>query len=614
MHLPSNSFAVTKALQRDLITLHPNQHILRIMAAWTDRRILGLLMPMLVVGKDEYGKELVPPLPLSFDRVNGNRPPASDTALFKLPIEILGLILQHIPSSSLPSLALVNSDCRQLARSAQFASVKFDYSRESQLLLRSLSDEYLRRDPNERPGIASCIRRITVATDPRYIQHYLQVSLDDDFANLDTETQDSRLKSASQAVFEVYFPLLQNLICDPAILPHLELLDWEDKIDLSKSFFNALSRSNIQHLKVFRVGIAEEFKLELSSPLIKYEWPLRSLHLEISPSIGASDICNISPLCHSMLRLSACTLESLTWISQPWTVLDTFAVDNIDPPRFPRLCYLELSRLVFKDYATLGALVHDGIRVLNVCGDTELTKKFFSTRGRIPSLKVFVWDGPESPPTEFLQSNVQLSKLSMGYRLPNDVIEELLPILSSSFYTLTSLYICWHSDSIPDSALKTIATLKTLRQLHLTAGEQLGWRHSWLINHNKMLKILSPLSSLEKLAFSRDTYQHKRYNSQPTETYYFDMVIDLEQRGDETAPAWEEMHRNRMLREADKYVWEMPKLTWLYFGQLPMEVKSRSDGSRWPVPLSEERDDCWTLLKQMFGWKEGVKMWESAMV
>ena len=581
------------------------------MAPTDDCRILDLLMPMFSGSKDEYGKELVPPLPLSFDRVNGNQPPVSDAALFKLPFELLALILQHVQSSSLSSLALVNSDCRQLARSAQFASVKFDYSRESQLLLLNIEKEHLQRELNQRPSIASCIRRVTVATHPAYIQRHHQISLDEDFASLDIGTRDSRLNAASQAVFDVYFPRIQKLVCDPTIFRQLELLDWEDKIVLPKSFFNALPLSTIQHLKLFRTSITEEFKLELGSSLPTRGWPLHSLHLEIQSTIRGK-ACDISPLCHSMLRLSASTLESLTWDTGPLVAeLDTFAVDKIDSPTFPRLRYLELNWIDFKDCATLEALVHDGLRVLNVqlSGSSKVEEEFFSTRGCIPSLKVFVWHGHKSLslPAEFLKSNNQLSKLSMDYQAPSYVLEnDLLPILSDSFRALTSLQLTWESDSIPESSLKTIATLKTLRQLHLSAGCQFGWKHTWLVNHNTMLKALSPLSSLKKLAFSRDTYQHK-YSWVSAETYYIDKIVG---RGE----TWEEVHQDRMLREADKYVWEMPNLSWVYLGQLPMKIKRRPNGTGWPVLLSTERDDCWTLLKQMFGWKEGEKMWESAIL
>lgn len=94
--------------------------------------VLPLLMHMYSGGsKDDYGKEHVPPLPLSLDRVNEGRSSQSNNLLFKLPLEILGEILQNVDSASLADLALVNHDCRQWARSRQFASIKLDYGEES---------------------------------------------------------------------------------------------------------------------------------------------------------------------------------------------------------------------------------------------------------------------------------------------------------------------------------------------------------------------------------------------------------------------------------------------------------------------------------------------------
>lgn len=77
--------------------------------------ILDVMMPMLSGGKDDFGKELVPPLPFLFDRVSEGRMPVSGTKLLTIPLEVLALIVRKIPATSLASLALVNSDCRQLA-------------------------------------------------------------------------------------------------------------------------------------------------------------------------------------------------------------------------------------------------------------------------------------------------------------------------------------------------------------------------------------------------------------------------------------------------------------------------------------------------------------------
>lgn len=80
-------------------------------------------------------------LPLSVDHVSNGNSPQSSSPLLDLPFELLGAVLEHIPSRSLGSLALVNHACQQWARSRQFASVRLDYSNASLDLLEKLLQE-----------------------------------------------------------------------------------------------------------------------------------------------------------------------------------------------------------------------------------------------------------------------------------------------------------------------------------------------------------------------------------------------------------------------------------------------------------------------------------------
>jgi hypothetical protein len=136
------------------------------MAQWhpyTD--ITGLLVPMFSGGPDEYGREIVPPAPLAFDRVNEGRAPKSNAPLLRLPLEVLGHISDSVSRDSLAAFALVNTDCRQLARSRQFASVLLDYSDASLGLIKKLLEEGLERRESDNnltrtPSLGGCIRRI----------------------------------------------------------------------------------------------------------------------------------------------------------------------------------------------------------------------------------------------------------------------------------------------------------------------------------------------------------------------------------------------------------------------------------------------------------------------
>jgi F-box domain len=228
------------------------------------RNIMSLLMPMFSGNKDEYGKDAVPPLPLSFDRVMEGRPAATSAPLFGLPDEILSIIIQHVDHQSLKSLALVNSDCRQIARSVQFNSIRLDYGQQSWNLLYILAKEAIERLSDTesgmtlRPAIGACIRRITVATNPGYLALYHKVELTEEFTALDKAIQDERIRDATKGYFDLYLGALESAFSHPKTLPYLELFDWEDRCSPSPVFFNYLTHSNIQHLKLYRLPLEEE--------------------------------------------------------------------------------------------------------------------------------------------------------------------------------------------------------------------------------------------------------------------------------------------------------------------------------------------------------------------
>jgi hypothetical protein len=294
-----------------------------------------------------------------------------------------------------------------------------------------------------------------------------------------------------------------------------------------------------------------------------------------------------------------------------------------------------------------------------------MTSLYFKNRGTIPSLESFVWTShwlPSDHNLEFLRSNIQLSKLKISFAASPMLLEEqLLPLLSRSFSRLKSLSLVWDDTRISDSALELISSLQSLEQICLSAGAQFGWRHNWLIDHDAMRRHLVKLTGLRKIAFCRDSYD-KSALAEIDSYYEFQIPMPEEgelspaysRRGASLAEIWESQHQHRILVEADKYIRILPKLEWLYFGQLPMSVikrhgesdeendgpdeesdgpdeendgpdeenggsdimydvfdkqnddsdrqsQSLGGGERQAVVLSEERDDCRELLRQIFG-------------
>lgn len=572
--------------------------------------VLDLMMPMLSGQKDQYGKEVVPPLPLLFDRVSEGRKPVSRTRLLNVPLEVLALVVQRVPETSLASLALVNSDCRQLARSRQFASLQFDYSDRTLAIIDKLKEEAIDRSNlgglTGKPALGPCIRRLTVATHPGWIKYRHNVELSENFNALPKIESSRRLTAAYHALFGTYYTSIQDLLSNRTVLPHLELLDWEDRITLQPSFFDAIVQSTIQHLKIFRIRVDKLFTIEMPTFQPSRSWRLRTLYLEVMPAMSNLKL-DVSCVCTSILRACAPTLQSLTWDTCSRNPINT---NGLGPcPRFPSLRHLRLAFLRFADVCYLSELVHDELTSLAVDTNSSSTSSaFFDSRGQIPALKTLVWDAshlPESQSIAFLKANPQISKLSIPNATPKTLLEDrILPLLAQSFANLTSLSLVWDDLSIPFQAMESIIKIITLQQLHLSAGTQLGWRHDWLIDHQTMRKYLRHLPLLKRIAFSRDSYSNGI--TVVCESYYVDGLRSIEdvRNSNHTREIFEEDHRQSTLREADDYLEEMPRLEWLYFGQIPMKVEqSLERGRRIARPLATERDSCWTLLQEMFGWK-----------
>ncbi|KAF5337510.1 hypothetical protein D9757_014718 [Collybiopsis confluens] len=101
--------------------------------------------------------------PLPFDRANRGKPSRSPFPFFQLPVEVLNDVAPHIPPADLEALALVDRDCRQLARSVQFFYVKLTYSDVSLGMLETLLAEMMlgaRKESSQ--TLASCIRHLAL--------------------------------------------------------------------------------------------------------------------------------------------------------------------------------------------------------------------------------------------------------------------------------------------------------------------------------------------------------------------------------------------------------------------------------------------------------------------
>ena len=603
--------------------------------------------------KDDDWNDAISPLPLSFERVNEGQAPQSTGLLFQLPLEILGAITQHLHPSSLPSLALVNRDCCQLARSRRFARVDLDYGHDSLFLLDVLLREASERMDNNgfthHPSLGACIRRIQVVINPYNIKKHHDFNWSTSYTSKGgTIAVTGRIEEAYDGYFGSYLTTIESIL--PTALPHLELLNWSDRIFMPPSMLTALACSSIQHLRLCQISIDDAFDIQLPSTLARRDWPLRSLHLELLWRTGRQRCHRPFLLRASILRLCAATLESLTLriserrVSQP-TVEAGYACEGdiqrpafhgVEPPEFPFLRDVDLDSMLVSS-SVLGRLwcsePYSRLQALEVDTMTDKVRSdFFDCCGTIPSLKTFVWSTPSyhmDISVSFLSSNPQLSKLSLPeYQTPSFLEEKLLPLLSASFRSLTSLQLKWVGHSIPESALEQIATLESLQQLSLSTRDL---RHAFayrLIHHPTIRSYLGKLQNLRKIAFDGDYYdlsaKPARYpksmvtssdadEEETVEDAESSDEVDLDILDPESGRQRERRRCRHMLLEADRYCRILPELQWLILGRIPIGiVESAGPGEgKKAVALPFEEDKHDLMLHRMFGRENAApEIWE----
>ncbi|KAK1243958.1 hypothetical protein MKX08_002096 [Trichoderma sp. CBMAI-0020] len=508
-----------------------------------------------------------------------------------MPSEILADIVDLLADdkSALASLALVNSDCRYLARSCQFAEIHFDYSNQSHQLLVHLAKEALRKtDLTTRTfPIGVCVRRVTFASRPECVTacyEELHNSIFSERANLYSQEQRDKLRQEAKAHY-IALRKLSTLVITYA-MPNLEVFTWEDPFSVDDNFLKEVSRCSAQHVRLKRFKLDKLWLME--PPLVPALWPLRSLDLDVELACGwdadqpESEVIRertltealenpISGFFETLFQRCAATLESLSW-------------------------------------------QHMGIW----------------SKGSISQHK-------------------HVHKLFVHERDTTHLDRLVVPILAEGgFNNLRCLSLAWggegvsdlttsHEFHIPEAAIMTLGTIASLERLSLRAGNNFGWRHQWLIDHDKLRQHLRPLSRLKMLALVRDTYPISSFSHMDVEQYYSLRLVGESERADARARVdldieatssvvdthdmmenqqdedeeseaevqiWERAHRNRMLAQAEAYAAVFPALDWVLCGQRPMgfhcELENHTSHKK-AIPLTQHRDECYTFLNRTFG-------------
>ena len=512
------------------------------------------------------------PMPLSFSRVNGGRPITSQTLLFRLPMELTQEVVTYLDTADLKSLALVDRDCRLLARSRLLASVVLDYSCEKWQLLDELSREARVRQSssgaNESPSIGACIRHLTVQTDPHMMEcrhEILEGMLSDNSAH-------AKREEVMESYCGTYLPAIAQAL--RFSLPNLDRLDWEDFIPISQYMFTAIASLPIRHLGLHRAILGPDCEYPVRPLEQRQRWALQSLDLWPLPAVNhrSRDWSHVARFCKSFLEEVAPTLEKLS------------CDDHVFPEncaiRFPRLHTLWLDSWTVANDSAFESLfpsstdaVSCALRFVAINSSRGMGSKCIwiweslARRGHIPGLEALnlrqIYRDHEIPVIDFLSANPQLKSLLMLSYKPEFLSTKILPFLALNLKFLTSLVLTLRSFVIPPPILDAIGRISSLTSLWVALEEPIPMPQKWIIDSPPSIAALSPLRNLTRLALSEGATGGTLPKSRPPE---FGRWVPTNQR------RWGDEHSETVRKVVEEYVAVVKSLSWVYLGQLVHRV------------------------------------------
>jgi len=546
------------------------------------------------------------PSPLAFDRVmEGTAVTALNSPLFKIPTEILAIIVNYIAMSNddIASLALVNSDCRQLARSCQFRTVTLDASHRSGSILGILQREAVERRRNHghtrSPSLSACIRRVAVnnsgywdeiiALKPRKPGRSIEDTSDDAFDDDEGKVQQWRASAGAlgQKLSEIYRP---NVLFVISSLVHLESLAMS-QAGWSQSLLNSLTACTLRHLSLRDVQMTDVIPVMDGSVI----WPLETLDISLGwdfhfsrssnrPSLNASSSWN------TILRLCSASLKVLFLSHRVALGKKEDAVSF--SLQFPLLRQLDLTWESHLDQSALRSLILTSpqLSTLAINYGHQATRELLDREGEIQSLETLVLHQsiekvPDDSPLDFLKKNPQLKAFAFHGAGTSTLLKRILSLLTTVAQP-RKLSMTWDGVLIPDSSLDALSSLSSVEVLHLSSGFQDGWRHDWPIRHDTIISHLKPLRGLRRLAFTRDVYSYSRQG----QLFEYSSYLQLR---DE---AWE-LHHRCMRAEAIKYAKAFPNLEFIHVGKISFKVSHVKNG----LELEATDDEEFSWLRSMFG-------------
>lgn len=298
----------------------------------------------------------------------------SQAPLLCLPIEILSQIFQEFhfraDREELASLALVNSDCRQLARSRQFRTLLFypmHYLPSRLLILQKLLEEAAQPQlsPN---GIFS--KNWNLLLGP-CIQAFAFTEIESEEIQMLLQKIRTILPNLAHVRMynRNYSPSIYNAIFAPTV-KYCDLAISQFRGPTDSFPFTQLPESTLRGLTLGDNSITEQRKTPINAGL-------------------SSLLCHCAPNLESLsVKDGGVSLEGMHWNRSPITFLSS---RNI-PPRFNRLQHLTLRNASCADKDSWLSLFAAPLKVISLdqlCGHDPLLERSLAERGRIPTLESF---------------------------------------------------------------------------------------------------------------------------------------------------------------------------------------------------------------------------------
>ncbi|KJK84948.1 hypothetical protein H633G_11227 [Metarhizium anisopliae BRIP 53284] len=522
------------------------------------------------------------PTPASFDYINEGQDLAESSKgsrLLNLPVEILSKVIENFDpiadQESLACLALVNRDCGQLARSCQFRSVKLDFSSRATSLAGVLF-----REPVERSRHHGRTRLSSLGACVRHVRASNMYFWTQPMTDLQLQQWRDNVSNLSQRNADIYEPSMLFAI---STLPHLDILDMHE-LTVNQYVLDSLTASACRHLRV-KLSI-EDMGIRIPALV----WPLETLSLDVSWNFttwchSKSSNMDASFLWEILLRMCSKSLQTLRMGHQalygkPMKPI-SFTL------KFPRLRFLEIACDLHS--SALQSLLTNNLQALFVDYSIPATRNYLDGRGQIRDLSLLVWTGfeiPDDASIRMLSDNHQrITAFGTQYAQSAAFLDRVLPVLAD-FDHLTVLSIVWDGTEIPESSLYLLAFLVSLKHLHISAGNQSGWRRNWEISHDSVCSVLSPLERLKSLLFTRDSYARDWgptvFQLNPDSDYYHTIGF-----------SWTS-HITTMSRYVAAYSSVFSNLQFMFLGQIPFNI----DTGTW---IDGPRDENFEAGKYLFG-------------